>query len=241
MGLVHVDTVFESVTGMPEDRFVHTLNFRWDGPVGPTDSELGELADVLTTLYNTPPTGEASDLANDMSHEISRAANASQHRIYRVDVVGDPLGSPDLVRLWTLDPGDAAQRSLPAEVAVVLSQNASLVDVPEEVGTTRPASRRRGRVYFGPLNARATDAGPGAAAVQRPGNGFLARLRQAYIDMAQTADDIMNLNAGLFWSVYSREDNALRTVINVSTDDAFDTQRRRGADAAARTNEATGL
>lgn len=236
MGVVRAAATFESVTGLPEDRTVSDFWFRWDGPTGPTDLELGDLADLIEAFFNVQPTGATSALATYISHEVSRVALESETRLYRYDVLGQPSGSPQLVQPFTLGAGDVTALSLPAEVAACLSFNASLVGIAVEVGATRPQSRRRGRTYIGPLNSKACSLGVNVAGVQRPNPNLLTTLRLAYKEMVEASKNIMPLNAGLFASVYSPTDLAARTVVNTSTDDAFDTQRRRGSDPTAKTN-----
>lgn len=234
MGIVLVKAIFESVTGLVEDQVVHDFTFRWDGPIGPTNGELEELTPFLVAFYNDEWGGAAVPLASYLSHELSRSALASRFAYYTVEDLGEDAGSPQVVNDWTLDPGAASVASLPAEVAVVLSMNATLTDVPERVGATRPAARRRGRLYFGPLTTNAMAAGVGSATVQRPSDALQDELRAAAWQLHDSAADIMALNAGLFWSVYSTADLAARTIVAFSTDNAFDTQRRRGSAPTAR-------
>jgi hypothetical protein len=65
---------------------------------------------------------------------------------------------------------------------------------------------------------------------QRPATNFLISLRQAGVALASRPAGSL----GPFWAVYSPTDQALRQVVEVSTDDAFDTQRRRGSDPTSR-------
>lgn len=234
MGVVATKVIFNTSTGLVEDQVVHDYAFRWDGPTGPTDSELGELAAILVDFYNDIPLTQTLPLAGYMSYDVSRAANATRIAMYSVDELGDPLGSPQVVSDFTLGGAASDFASLPSEVAVVLSMNADLTDVPERVGATRPASRRRGRLFFGPLTTRALALGDNGAGVQRPHDSLQDDLRAAALILFNAAADIMPLNAGLFWSIYSTTDVAARTLVRVWTDNAFDTQRRRGPDATAR-------
>jgi hypothetical protein len=111
---------------------------------------------------------------------------------------------------------------LPGEVAVVLSFHSLLTDVPEEVGATRPGARHRGRIYFGPLNTASLDA---STATVEPATN--AALRGAALSfMALTTAP---------WSQWSRADAVMRTITGGYVDNAFDTQRRRGIAATART------
>jgi len=234
MGVVKAATVFESVTGLPEDRVVHDLHFRWDGPIGPTDGELTELGEKIEAFYNTKNGAMTYEPCAYLSGELSRAAGAARTRMFRYDDIAHPEGSPQVERPFTLGAARVGYASLPAEVACCVSYNADLTGVQVEIGDTRPAARRKGRLYFGPLNNYVFALGPNAAGVQRPSADFQTDLRRGLEELRLQAGDIMALNAGLFLSVYSQSDNAVRGIVAVSTDNAFDVQRRRGSKATAR-------
>lgn len=234
MGIVLAKVVFGTTTGLVADEIVHDFTFRWDGPTGPTEGELNELQVLLAQFYNTDPGPSTRALSAYLSLDVLRTANSARMLFYRVDVLGEDAGSPDLVVDWTPGAAPAGVRSLPSEIAVVLSLSADTTNVPERVGNTRPASRRRGRLFFGPLNDLALSLAADATGVQRPSDAIQDDLRTAADALENDSKNVMNLNAGLFWSVYSTVDNAARNIVKVSTDDAFDVQRRRGPDATAR-------
>lgn len=234
MGVVRAAVVFESVTGLSADRFVHDFWFRWDGPIGPEAGHLDDLADAVIDFYNGAPAPQVLQVAQYMSREVSRVANASQAKMYVMNELGQPTGSAALAKPFTLVVPQADNISLPGEVAVCLSVNADLAGVQVEVGLTRPQSRRRGRTYIGPLMTNTCALGQNVNGVQRPRDQFVDDLRIAYQRMVESTKNIMPLNAGLFASVYSPTDLAARTVVACSTDDAFDTQRRRGVKPTAK-------
>lgn len=234
MGLVDARVELKHTSGMPEDVFVNTFKFRWDGPTAPSAGELAELADLLEEFYNVDtPTGTI--VAQLLSYEISRAASATSIKIYTADDLGDLLGSPSYTRQFTLGAAAGGYQSLPAEVAVVASLYADMTDIPQESGATRPAARRRGRSYMGPFTTNVLAAAADATTVQRPDAETIATLLDAFERLGNASQDIMSLNAGLFMSVYSPSDQALRTVKTIHVDNAFDTVRKRGPDASART------
>lgn len=228
MGLVAARVEFESVTGLPEDRFVNSLNFRWDGPTAPSEAELLELGELIEDVYNLDTTAGGT-LAGRMSREVSRAADAAEVKLYTADALGDLLGSPSAIHTFTLGAAGAGTQSLPGEVALVASIYADMTDVPQEVGDTRPAARRRGRFYWGPLNTGVLLRAADESGVQRPFGTAVAELVEAIDRLGEASKNVMSLNAGLFLSVYSPTDQALRNAIHVHVDDAFDTVRRRGA------------
>lgn len=94
------------------------------------------------------------------------------------------------------------------------------------------AARRRGRIYIGPLN---TTTGIGDANnTQRPSPTFAATLRNA----AKAFRSAVN-NSGYVWVVHSPTGGptSRAAVASIWTDDAFDTQRRRGAAPKAKVRE----
>jgi hypothetical protein len=73
-------------------------------------------------------------------------------------------------------------------------------------------------MFIGPLNSSAASNDG-----HRPFQTYLTDLRNA----ANVMRDAWNAN-GITWCVWSRQNAALVPVTHVQTDDAWDTQRRRG-------------
>jgi hypothetical protein len=108
---------------------------------------------------------------------------------------------------------------LPAEVAVCLSYQAA-----PESGV--PQARKRGRIYFGPITDGRDQVE--ASVDDRPNTGLTTALREAAVRL-------IGFNTGtLYWCVYSSLSGPSGPVIGGWTDNAFDTQRRRGAKATVR-------
>lgn len=127
-------------------------------------------------------------------------------------------------------PSAGATSNYPSEVACCLSFAGDLEGVPEETGMTRPASRRRGRVYLGPLNVMCNQ---DAALNTEPRVDAATRLLiltsyQAMIDVLQ------GLPSSIFHVVYSPTSGNTYTVKTAFVDDAFDTIRSRGVVSAVR-------
>lgn len=107
--------------------------------------------------------------------------------------------------------------TLPLEVALVLSFKAANV-------SGQPAARRRGRVYIGPLSA-------GASSTDGvPVTGLVTALGLQAQNLRVASD-----SASWSWVVWSQADQAAREVFEGWIDNDFDTQRRRGRVATART------
>jgi hypothetical protein len=210
-------------SGLPEDRAVNEFVF-----AGPTLNDIittVQAGNVLQDFYNAVHAPGATDLANYISNRVSRAAAAHSFKYYDISTTldGSPHGSPFAVNTWTLDAA-AALDPLPAEVSACISYHADTTGVPEEVGATRPAARRRGRLYIGPLQTGVL--------------GTTGMLRSDFFDALRGAGIFLNAIAGLGveWQVWSRADAAVRPVVGGFVDNAFDTQRRRGPAATLRTS-----
>lgn len=139
---------------------------------------------------------------------------------------GTPHGSPISVSSFTLDSVSSAN-PLPEEVAIALSIHGDLTGIPESDGATRPAARRRGRLFLGPWSQDAV-AGPigGHVYVNIPLQNTLVAAASNLLDALFAAD--------LQWHVWSRANAAVYPVVGGWLDNAFDTIRSRGADASGR-------
>lgn len=117
--------------------------------------------------------------------------------------------------------GTFALNTLPQEVALCLSfQGPKLSGVPQ--------ARRRGRVYLGPWATAASDSGTG-----RPEDDLITLL----IEAADELLDASNAATGWKWAVISGASGSTPTPVIVTNgwvDNAWDTQRRRGASPGTR-------
>lgn len=232
----------ESLSAEPKDNVTNT--FTIGGTVSEEDVTVGmevALNAAFAGFFNDVPAGAtaANPLGTFISGAISRAALA--HRLDLYDTTakldGQPHGSPFSSTLFTLVPGAAT--AYPSEVALcVTMESAGRADAPVEapdgpdadLRVDRPQQRHTGRIYVGPL---ATGAGALVGGISRPAAGFTDCARRAVHDLAA---DILAATAGAGWlGIWSRKDVMIRPVAFVSTDDAWDTQRRRGESMTART------
>lgn len=223
-----------NVSGLPEDDFVTDWSFK---AAGTGDSFLDGITDSIISFFNTANT--TNDVNFYLSSVVSRVASAASFEAYDLTgaLDGSPHGSPFYVRSWTVDTPPSSAEEFPNEVALVSTLWASgYADVPESQANPsppppviRPRARYRGRIYLGPLN----DATAGSAPVSgdlRPGAVFLT-------DMSDAWFRFMDERGGDF-AVWSRADEVLRLVApdgRITMDDAYDTQRRRGAARTTRT------
>lgn len=232
MALYRIVTTWENLTGQPKDRVTNTLHFQTtEGALsGATGLALiGHVAAAFETVQ-APGTAKPSQY---LSAELSRA-------VMPVGRAYNPLGgSPIAQANWAGFTAAGVATGLPGEVAVCLSLNADLTNVAEEAvddadadaAPERPASRRRGRLYFGPLTTQALS----GANPERPnavlknillGLGKFLATPTAGALTAVTTQLVIRSDSGFAGAAYP--------VVRASVDDAFDSQRRRGVKPTAK-------
>lgn len=204
---------FERTTRLPVDQVVNVFHFQCATTVEAAAPTLGtELAVFYTGVQAT-----GFPVAKFMSHALTGVAHV---KIYRKS--GQFLGPPVYQSTFDIAGFMGTGRDLPAEVALCLSYR----KVPVTGETER---RQRGRIYVGPLTIDALNTGS-TAGDMRPNPETMATIRQA-------GGGLMDNVIGADWCVYSPTSGQLKIIDEVSTDDAFDTQRRRGADPTTRVRQ----
>jgi hypothetical protein len=242
--LVRVTTF--STSGLPRDRFVN--DFAWIASGALTQSICDDIADdINTSFYNQVTAGISIDKM--LSPVVDRSANKRQFDFYDVSgaLGGGSVGSPAFQAFRTVGAHLGGADGLPSQIAACVSFHADTTGLVElgpvvttlptpdraqdmgapatHSGHTKPKSRRRGRVYIGPLdNAQVTTAGTGGEAL--------------FVFGAQGA--LQGAGAGLLadspgeWAVWSRRDAAMQPVIGGFVDNAPDTVRHRASKANGR-------
>lgn len=226
MPTYRINTLFASTTGLPADTKVCTMHFS-----AANDAAAGTALGPIEDFWNTPAAGGVGAVCDYIGRQVSRAANACSFQIYKLPGSAGPLGSPIQEEQFTLSDTDGAAINLPDEVAICLSYHADFTGVLEESGATRPKARRRGRFFIPCPNTNASTATAGSTGVPRV-------TEQCQEDITESAAEFLagdTLALGVNWVVFSRVDWLARNAIEAWVDDAFDTQRRRGPGAAART------
>lgn len=217
--------ILEGASALPEDRFVNDWSFTETGTLDPTT-----FTDILTMLAGfytgvSPTTGRALHSFISNAHNRVAGGLLAIYNATGKEAGGpaNPLGSPIFETPFLIGPS-AAAATLPTECSAVVSMHANLTNVQEETGTTRPAARRRGRVYIGPLNTDAITADQDSAHLS---SSFI----QTVVDQFQSFNDF----GAPVLSVWSRADAVFRPVVGGFVDNAVDIQRRRGQEATSRT------
>lgn len=210
------------------DAAVNVWHFAHVGEL--TDASAVSLTAAFKTFYNAwivsfgsrfLTTGTSDD------HEIQYASLEPGGAGREDDVV-----SKVLFRKMFSIPNAPTGVPLPSECAVVLSFRSDLTGFPNEAegGATRPASRRRGRVYLGPfcIDAAASDSlGQGTIVT----DNVPLNITNAYVAFIASVNLITQT---MTHSIYSPTNGTATTVVAAWVDNAWDTVRRRGTPATGR-------
>lgn len=237
MGVYKVVAEMPFQSGLPEDVSLNTFYFVSE-ETDPDTAEMDEIVTRLDAFYtDTPADADAGFSISDyLGIQISRTASAASFLFYWSDTIAPvdmDWGSPVRMTSWTV-PAPVGSTGLPGEVAIALSYNADLTDVPETQtnpdpppATIRPAARLRGRIFLGPLT---TGAMSNEGANQDA--SVTSSLRE---NLCYALEALMNSNALTTWCLLSQVNASVHEIVGGYVDDAFDTQRRRGTKAEVRT------
>jgi hypothetical protein len=225
-----VQHVLQGPSGMPKDRSVNTFHLG----AGDTVPDLSAVATSIRAFYNSGGAGPF------VEHYLANSWLRAGHTI-KIYNMAAPLHSPPQysVTLPRITTEDDSKGGLPQEVAGCLSYKGSLSTVDPagtDTATSRPIERRSGRIFIGPLNIDVLLPSGASEFGSQPNPAFNLTLRLAgkalFTDLA---------GQGIAWCIYSKRNHVdgqppyMSPITQFSTDDAFDTQRRRGVAATART------
>ncbi len=201
---------------LPEDRIINVMHFEGDdNGTGPDRDRWDELAPGLASRLVTFYQSRAPILAATL-------AGTGTVKLY--DFSDPKPRIPRYELAFTFVPATTA---FPGEVALVISFEAA-----SEPGVNM--RRRRGRIYLGPL---ATGAASGTyTADVRPLASRMNETVSSFVTMATGSGGAARLAifSPTTLSSGGSIDDAWNDAVNVWVDDAFDTQRRRGARATTR-------
>lgn len=235
MGSILAVVSLAHTNGLPADACQNQFAVETAGAASGAD-HVG-IASEIGDFYSGLATGAAAEVGAYLSPVISRVANAHSVALYNLDghLDGSPHGSPMFENTFTID-APLSTSPYPEEVACVLTLRGldwsmQPVESPDSAdeGTERdrPRQRHTGRVYIGPVNANAAMNDNG---VNRPAVQFRNDLRFAAAELQSS----LIAETASYLAVWSRKNSALYRVTHVQVDDAWDTQRRRGAKAVSR-------
>lgn len=219
MGAIYTVVSLEPKSHLVKDKVDFTASFS-----SPTLAATA-VAPIVKTRWQTFLTNTGTYIGSS----IDRTALSSHITAYELDdlvLAGGPLGSPMYASTLTVGARISGGEDYPQEAAVCCSFHASTTDVLEEDPTGRPAARRRGRFFFGPLASASENGSDGMVRVKA---ALIASLVTQMGNLAGSPTDDVDM------VVWSRKDGVLRTVVGGHVDNEFDTQRRRGMKPSART------
>lgn len=214
---IRVQHSFQGISGTAKDQFVNTFHFGGGGALAGTHAAL---ATLIKNFYDVLPGGGGHPL----SFYLSGNSDSPGARIKMYDLA-DPLPRvPIYDELYTPSVHPGAGQNLPNEVACCLSYAAT-----HTAGV--PIASQRGRIYIGPLNDNALGSASGDV-ISRPLLGMRTDMVKAAKVLQAAAADILWL-----WSVHSPTRAADYPITSFWSDDAWDTQRRRGEAPSSRYTE----
>lgn len=227
------------VSALPNDAVVNVFHFARTASGAPSSTELDSIDTALLAFYIVDP-GSGFDISNYFPQAISRVTNAASMSFYykEIDPDSGPFGSPVRTVSWTVGSIAAGPPlGMVGEACLVSSIHGDLTDIPETAtnptpppAVIRPAARRRGRIFVGPISTTGISENAGTDFEVVPST----QLRST---VAQATEDLMNaaFTGGWELAVYSPTADEAYPVVGGFVDNAFDTQRRRGNEATGRT------
>jgi hypothetical protein len=209
-GGLRVQFILRGRTGLPEDRYITTWAFQTIDGLPPTVGQNVAAKDLVSEFYTGVTAPQVAALRSYLGSAVDQPN--TEARVYRL---GDSV--PRQPTIYPINLGAITTTGIPSEVAAVASFYA-----------TRNLPRRRGRIYFGPLGGTTQLATATGNIILQPAliNALVESSRR--LRAAAPAQ-------GLNWSVLSQVDGVMRPVTAGWVDNAWDTQRRRGETASART------
>lgn len=216
MTLYQAQVHLAAVSSIPADVAVNSYHFRVDsGPVL-TDE------DIITGQRDGIPDengiqGDLSDLYDTIADYLSIKIDpaASYIKWYNLDL---PKPRTPFLTLSMDSFTTVGSDTLPSEVAIVSSFQAAPVN-------GLPQSRRRNRVYLGPLSSLGLAAADGV---------INSSCREAIAGAFENLASNSASEAQWIWVVYSPTDDDNHAIADGWIDNAFDSQRRRGIESYSR-------
>lgn len=252
MDLIRAQVTLQHRSALPKNAVCN--NFWFATPGGADEATALAIAARVEDFYNTVVAPRPASLSAYIGNTITDGGHTI--KCYEYDMAtGERLSFSDAPPLttttWALaERGVVASDDLPSEVALCLSYSSVAGAVPGGGNFATPIARRRGRVFVGPFT-RGHLVDDAADRVGRPNSTLMDALPAAAFAMAGGVANDTNP-----WVVYSRpyagraaipranrpdlpalpaRPGTAYVIDTLAVDDAWDTQRRRGEPATART------
>lgn len=214
-GIVEAVTKWQFASNIPADVAVNTLHFEL------SDEDDPLLWDIVGARVINFWNSSTAPQVNPLDAYLSAYVNVTTGNQIRVYKLSDPKPrAPVDTYNISRAASPLSTSSLPFEVAVCGSFKSAPI-------SGIPAGRLRNRIYVGPLNQSAMQTT--ASQPSRPTAVFMADITRAFtrLEAANTADVV--------WCGYSPTGGIGWAPATCWVDNEFDSQRRRGQDATART------
>ena len=218
MAIVRAQMSWVRDSGLTEDTVTNTWFFRTDDPEEePDGADMNTISDALNAFYNSLADRYAAHLGTTRTFKLYNMEDDEP----RVVIYEE-----------SYTPTAPTNQGFPGEVALCLSFQA-----PPESGTLQ--SRRRGRVFLGPL-AMASANTSEVAGDTRPSSATITAIDSAYTTLITALAAITPAYRHAVFSptVFALNGNAYNASVEVGeawVDNSYDTQRRRGAKPTVRT------
>lgn len=205
----------QDASGLARDRYVNTFHLE---STGFTEGELDGLVAAFHAFY----TDSASE-AHSIDHYLARHAIFSPAVIKIYDMANAIPRKPIRIDTFALNENTDGSIALPAEVACCISFKGP-------VASGQPVSRGRGRIYIGPLNTKAPE-NEAPQLKARPNEDMRTEFVAHFAVLMQAIRDVTG-----DWELrqFSAKTGVLHPITEIWCDDAWDIQRRRGAEPSSR-------
>jgi len=202
-----VQWIWQGASNLAEDQYVNTFHFQNDN-VQPVDPE--NVRDMLYNFYiNLAP-----DQETPISQWMSTDTITGRWTLKMYDLDQPKPRFPYFTDTGVTSPSGGS--GLPTECALVMSFQGGRIAGSEQ-------NKRRNRIYLGPFQIEANDAG---------------LVQGAFVqDLLFAAKGLINASGAATewkWVVYSPTDDNVITITDGWVDNAWDTQRRRGIRSTGR-------
>lgn len=201
-------------TNVPEDVITNVWHWVWDGGSDPTTGQCDSLKDALMGFYEA--------IFNSTTNAgLAPWVKATGWSIKMYDLAQPKPRVPYYTATDTFAGSSATTSAIAPEVALCVSYQADYIN------GVNPQSQR-GRIYVGGIGTGVTN-GTGSA-FPVPGTTLINNACAAASTLAAGP-----IATNWHWVIWSRKLGVYWTVTKGWVDNAFDTQRRRGQKATART------
>lgn len=237
----------EHRSGLPEDRVTNTFAVKVAGSGPLAAPATTQIATAVREFYTTMKGAQSATVGSMLYDGLSRVAGSSKIACYDIDGLEQavytggkwrvpPHGSPKHQESFAL-PAPAFTTALPEEVSCVATLRAAgwdlqQIEAPDDgdadTAVQRPRQRYSGRIFLGPFHATVLSL-DATTKKSRVSSGYMDNMGYGLVELHHALE-----TNGHGLAVWSRMDGVLREVTAIQVDNAFDTQRRRGARPTAR-------